>query len=423
MNVTSIEKNGREVFRVYVGQNAAGKKRYKQFKTEDDASTWVDNELERQKEHGKLTAGLDGVLVATWNRMDTELKALGSSLEKAGSEMAKRLKSVRKEGTAKACLDAFIAAKIKQGRKPAYISDIKSRCLRFLEEHPADLLARSIAPEMIQVHLDDLPGSSLQRENQSRNLGVWLRWAVHHGWIGSDPMPPKLRGMAAKTIRGESVILSPDQTKALLDATLLSNEKGMSPCGLDVMPFVALSLFAGIRPAEFRKRVYDKKGKRKFINLDWTDITPDGIRISAQLSKTGMARVIPLHKTLKLWITFHYAFRKTNRGPILPPRWRETWDTWRTKHWVDAEGNPISWHADQLRHSFGTYRLATIKNAGTVALEMGNSANVVLKHYWNWNTLEEDAEQFWSLHPITTLGPKLSKKIRNPDEVGGFFDR
>jgi hypothetical protein len=276
---------------------------------------------------------------------------------------------------------------------------------------------------MIQAHLDNLPGGSTQKDNQYRNLGAWLRWATHHGWLGSDPMPKKLRGIAAKAARGTAVILSPVQTKDLLTATLMSNKEGMNPCGLDVMPFVALSLFAGIRPAEFRKRVYDRNRKRKTINLNWTDITPDGIQISAELSKTGMARVIPLHKTLKLWIDFHFAFRRINTGPILPTRWRETWDAWRLKHWVDPAGTPIKWHPDQLRHSFGTYRLAIVKNAGQVALEMGNSPDIVLKHYWRWNTLEEDAEKFWNLHPVTVLGPNMATTIKRPAQKGGFFDR
>jgi hypothetical protein len=163
------------------------------------------------------------------------------------------------EGSPTSCLEKFIEFKIKQGRRPAYTSDLKSRCLRFIQSLPPNLPAKAIMPEHIQAHLNSPPGEMTQRDNQYRNLGAWLRWAAHHGWIGSDPMPPKLRGMAAKASRGEAVIFSPSQAKTLLETTLTSNDNGINPCGLDVMPFVALSLFAGIRPAEFRKRVHDKK--------------------------------------------------------------------------------------------------------------------------------------------------------------------
>jgi hypothetical protein len=34
-----------------------------------------------------------------------------------------------------------------------------------------------------------------------------------------------------------------------------------------------------------------------------------------------------------------------------------------------------------LRHSYASYRLAAIQNAAQVALEMGNSSEIVFKHY------------------------------------------
>jgi hypothetical protein len=40
-----------------------------------------------------------------------------------------------------------------------------------------------------------------------------------------------------------------------------------------------------------------------------------------------------------------------------------------------------AWKDNGLRHSFISYRLADIQNAAQVALEAGNSPNVVFKHY------------------------------------------
>ena len=36
---------------------------------------------------------------------------------------------------------------------------------------------------------------------------------------------------------------------------------------------------------------------------------------------------------------------------------------------------------DVLRHSYGTYRLPILKSADALALEMGNSADVIFRHY------------------------------------------
>jgi len=59
-----------------------------------------------------------------------------------------------------------------------------------------------------------------------------------------------------------------------------------------------------------------------------------------------------------------------------------------------------------LRHSFGSYRLETVKNAGQVALEMGNSAAIVLKHYHEIVDAEA-AREYWSIKPV----PRTDRKI------------
>ena len=72
-------------------------------------------------------------------------------------------------------------------------------------------------------------------------------------------------------------------------------------------------------------------------------------------------------------------------GPILKTGkrgggWRDHWEAFLAAHWPDP------WNPDQLRHSFGSYRMAQTKNAEEVSHEMGNSPAIVLEHYWNWKT-------------------------------------
>ncbi len=47
-----------------------------------------------------------------------------------------------------------------------------------------------------------------------------------------------------------------------------------------------------------------------------------------------------------------------------------------------------------LRHSFITYRIATVKSADQVALEAGNSPAVIFKHYRELATDDEAAAWF-----------------------------
>jgi hypothetical protein len=81
--------------------------------------------------------------------------------------------------------------------------------------------------------------------------------------------------------------------------------------------------------------------------------------------------------------------------PVLPnlAQWlaqyvRHTGKIWKgtTNDLQDARAACVKaaktpWKDNGLRHSFISYRLASIQNAAQVALEAGNSPNVVFRHY------------------------------------------
>jgi hypothetical protein len=52
-----------------------------------------------------------------------------------------------------------------------------------------------------------------------------------------------------------------------------------------------------------------------------------------------------------------------------------------------------------LLHSFGSYRMEMVKNAGQVALEMGNSAAIVMKHYFDI-VESRAAKEYWNIRPL-----------------------
>jgi integrase len=62
-----------------------------------------------------------------------------------------------------------------------------------------------------------------------------------------------------------------------------------------------------------------------------------------------------------------------------------------------------------FRHSFAAYRLATIKSAAQVALEMGNSPQ---KLFTNYRELvgEDDAKEWFGLTPSSVKKPKAPEK-------------
>jgi hypothetical protein len=64
------------------------------------------------------------------------------------------------------------------------------------------------------------------------------------------------------------------------------------------------------------------------------------------------------------------------------------------------------WIQDGLRHGFGTYYKSKIKDIGKVADYMGNSADMVKRHYARTIPADECAE-FWDLTPAKVLEEKL----------------
>ena len=62
------------------------------------------------------------------------------------------------------------------------------------------------------------------------------------------------------------------------------------------------------------------------------------------------------------------------------------------------------WKMDILRHSYGTYRLPILKSADALALEMGNSPDVIFRHYRRPMS-EASARAFFAIHPEGDLRP------------------
>jgi len=123
----------------------------------------------------------------------------------------------------------------------------------------------------------------------------------------------------------------------------------------ELLPYLAFSLFCGIRPEEFHKTVIRRIGGKEVkeaIWLDWAaaNLGEQNITISAELAKTHRRRIVTLPENLVSWIT---PLAK-QFGPIAPPRFREKLEKLR------KDINWTNWPHDVLRHSFCTYHLGPL---------------------------------------------------------------
>ena len=181
--------------------------------------------------------------------------------------------------------------------------------------------------------------------NYYRVIRQLFRHAVRIGWLSDDP----LRALDPPTWRPVTpAILTPAQVDALLSGYIR------------LRAYFAIGILAGLRPGEIE-------------SLDWSAIDLDGrtILVLPETSKVRRARYVTICPRL-LNILRPVA---RDAGPIvLGERWL------RIHRHLACKAAGVVWSQDVMRHTYATMRLA-VEPAGMVALDMGTSEQMLMRHY------------------------------------------
>ena len=196
------------------------------------------------------------------------------------------------------------------------------------------------------------------RNNIIRHLATFFRWAIRAGACGSNPALAVPRARVSEPPRG---ILTVAQAEALLRRA----EKERP----GLIPYLALGLFGGIRPAEL-------------LRLDPARIGSEWIVIDGAVAKTADHRTVPIRANLRAWLDAHPPPAKR----IAPLNERNLYAAirrLRAAPFPDGDGaGEIPWPADCMRHSYASYAYDLTRDAALVSSEMGHrGTDIFFRHY------------------------------------------
>jgi integrase len=227
----------------------------------------------------------------------------------------------------------------------------------------------------IEDWLEESEWSPRTRKNYLVTLTTILKFAMGKGYRADNPAASIARPILDDRPVG---ILTVEQARALLCVAKQFDPK--------MLPALAIGLFAGIRRSEI-------------FALDWSEVDHEHrtIEVKGIKAKTRQRRLVSVANNLLAWLDPH---RKTS-GPICPERNIDVFSE-RLRE-LSATAAITPWPHNAMRNSFGSYFLGKTKDENLTAAEMGNSPEVIIKHY---RAVVRDAAvaEYWALSPWTIFG-------------------
>lgn len=302
--------------------------------------------------------------------------------------------------------DKYLLELARKNSRPITLIDARTRVARFVADHgstPVTLISPAVITEWLSVR----GGNAVNANNSRKWLHAMFGFALKQGIIKINPVT------AVEPIPVEPKL--PEHWDAGRVEPLMRAAQLFNP---PMVPMLAIMAFAGLRPHEAAL-------------LEWQDVNlvDKIIRIRPGTSKVRQARVVEMSDNLAAWLV---PYRKKT-GRIAPTattiaRWRTRLaaaavvgvdevrrrlllQTGKKGTSIKAErlgwSNIISdaqkqssplWIHDILRHSCATAWLAKNSDIFKLAEMLGNSPDVIRRHYKGLMTAKE-ADAYWSIYP------------------------
>jgi integrase len=273
--------------------------------------------------------------------------------------------------------DEMLAAKRTAKLSEFHLKDLTSRLKRFSESFQIPI--GDVTGTMIQAWLDNLDVTARTKQNYLRIIAMLFRFAIRRKHLAKDAFDEIQAVQPPKQKNDEVAIFTADEMSELLAV--------VRP---EMVPWLAIGAFGGLRSEEIHR-------------LDWREINlaERYIEIKASKAKTAARRIVPITDNLAQWL-IPFA-RESGKVIEFVTWWLQIKKTIEVINAKRSPENKFEWKRNGLRHSFCSYRLAVIKNAAQVALEAGNSPQMIFRHY-RQVVSEAEAAKWFAIAPVGPAG-------------------
>ncbi|MEI8309656.1 MAG: site-specific integrase [Verrucomicrobiota bacterium] len=370
-------KTGKTYWLVDLGRKN-GKRLRSYFKTKKEAETFLE-----QKAIELANQGTQALSIAPGLRMealecDRRLRKVGASLSVATDFYLQNSGASHADQSLEDSIAEFLKSKIEiENADSEYVKKLKIACGVFSRHFPGRSV-KTILKQECQDWLTEMDWKPLNRRNYIRDLSIFFSWAEENERIPTNPFR-KIPRPRLKTV--PPPIFTVKEAAKLLKASLENPD-------LELLPFVCLGLFSGIRVCEFKR-------------MDWKDVVPADhfIHIRAEVAKgRSFPRTLDISKNLHAWLKIC----RNDSGAILPANFRLKRDRLYGLAGIKTEDGEWAENDEKrnpFRHSFGSYHLVEHDDPGKTQLQMGQqTASVLFKHYRQVVT-RKAARAFWQLSP------------------------
>lgn len=303
------------------------------------------------------------------------------------------LKALRKTPHPVAAVVAeLLASKHGHDLNGRYTRGLQSTLTAFAAAFAGDI--GEVRASQIEAHLTRLDAGPRRRDNMLGEVRHLFHFARLRGYLPDTLVTEARKVPKLDHLSGVVSIFSPAEMQLLL--------AHVRP---DWLPFLAIAGFSGVRTEEI---CLSKDAAKSKVPLRWEDFDWDEreICLRAETAKTGHPRRIPILENLYAWLQ-PWRDRKA-RGPVCIGQRpdREFGKDSRLirvirRHLATDHSRPlvaIEWRHNALRHSYGSYRMAILRDMQNLSYEMGNSISMIKRNYHNPRPATE-ARNWFGLTP------------------------